>query len=205
MATKSSVISGMGVAMSLVQSLVTAVKKAGGTDEDVHRLTTADSNGVWDKIAGVIVGAGKKFGEVFTLIVDYSLSLADAIKAGGYDYANSNITDEHFPADKAEQGKKEQSFVLYHFSKGMDSDLLIAQMDADGKRPATVHELLAFGKANPELQRQFPIIALKSVWVNRGGSRNVAYLSRCGSERRVGLDYCDGRWDGDCRFLAVSK
>ena len=40
MATKSSLISGMGVAMSLIQGLVNAVKNAGGSDEDIHRLTT---------------------------------------------------------------------------------------------------------------------------------------------------------------------
>lgn len=205
MATKSSVISGMGVAMSLVQSLVAAVKKAGGTDEDIHRLTTDQSSGVWDKIANVIVGVNKKFGEMFTLVVDYSCSLSDAVKAGGYDYVNSDITDKHFPTEEGEQGAQEKSCTLYHFSKNMQSDDIVAQMEADGKRPATARELLAFGKAHPDLQRQFPIIALKSVWVGRLGIRGVPSLSRCDSGHDLRLACCCGGWGDHCRFLAVSK
>jgi len=178
MASKSNVISGMGVAMSLVQTLVGAVKKAGGTDEDIHRLTTADANGVWDKIAGLIMEAGKKAREIFTLVVDYGRSVKDGVKAGCYDCANPDITEGNFPAGKNEQGKKEQSFTLYHFGKDMGSNGAIAKMQEDGKRPATLRELLAFGQAHPELQREFPIIALGSVWAHPYGSRYVPYLGR---------------------------
>lgn len=208
MATKSSVVSGMGVALSLIQSLVASVKKVGGTDEDIHRLSTQDANGVWDKIATLVVEAGKKAKEVFTFVVDYGRSLADAVKAGRYDYANDDITDEHFPAEEWEKGKKEQSFKLYHFGKEMESDDVVVQMDNDGFRPATVRELLAFGEKNPELQRQFPIIALKQFWVNRYGFRGVVYLGRSGARRLLSLSWCGGGclwWGGSCRFLAVSK
>lgn len=205
MATKSSVISGMGVAMSVVQSLVGAVRKNGGTDDDIHRLTTEDANGVWDKIAKLVIETGKKFGEVFTLVVNYSRSLKDSIAAGRYDWVNSDITEEHFPVEADEKETKEQSFTLYHFGKNMESDDVIAAMEKDGKRPATVRELLAFGEVNPELQRQFPIIALKSVWVVRLGNRRVACLGSDSVKRGLYLSWFDFGWSGDCRFLAVSK
>ena len=212
MATKSSVIFDMDVALSLGQTLVASVRttaaEAGLSEEEadkqLHRLTTTDANGVWDKIANLVIEPAKKLAEVFTLVVDYARSLKDSIAAGSYDWVNSDITEEHFPAE-SEQGQKEQSFTLYHFGKNTESDWVIAQMDKDGKRPATIRELLTFGEKNPELQRQFPIIALKSVWVDRSGCRSVAYLGSNSVRRYLFLSWCGGSWDDCCRFLAVSK
>lgn len=207
MATKSSVVSGMGVGVSIIQTLVSCVKKAGGSDEDIHRLATPDAegDGTWQKIAQVIVEAGKKIGQIFTLVVDYGRSVKAGILAGKYDYANDNIAEENFPKAEHEQGKKEQVFTLYHFDKSTESDLVITQMEKDGKRPATLRELISFGEKYPELQRQFPIIALGSVWLDRLGSRRVPYLGSAGSRRDLDLNWYDGSWDGRCRFLAVSK
>ena len=213
MATKSSVISGMGVALSLVQSLVASVRKTAAeaglseeeADKQLHRLTTEEGNGVWDKIANLVIEVPKKFGEVFTFIVDYSRSLKDSITAGSYNWVNDDITEEHFPAKPEEQGTKEQSFTLYHFGKDTESDWVIAQMDKDGKRPATIRELLAFGEKNPELQRQFPIIALKSLWVNRNRHRRYSCLFGRSGRRSVLLHWYGYRWRGHCRFLAVSN
>jgi hypothetical protein len=205
MATKSQIVSGMGMGLSFVQLLVGAVKKAGGTDEDIHRLTTANVNGVWDKIASLVIEAGKKVKEVFTIVVDYSRSVKDSISAGKYDYANEGITKNNFPSAEHEKGKKELQFTLYHFGRDVESDYAISEMDKDGKRPATLRELLAFGETNPEFQNQFPIIALGSFWVNRNGYRYVACLFGFDSERYLCLDWYDYRWDDDYRFLAVSK
>jgi undecaprenyl-diphosphatase len=52
---------------------------------------------------------------------------------------------------------------LFHFNRDISSEDAIAEMDKDGFRPATLAELLALGEAQPELQKQFPIIALSSV------------------------------------------
>ncbi|MEK7061874.1 MAG: hypothetical protein AAB957_01290, partial [Patescibacteria group bacterium] len=94
---------------------------------------------------------------------------------------------------------------LYHFGKKTESDWVIAEMAKDGKRPATLRELLAFRENNPELQRKFPIIALGSVWVGRDGYRRVVYLYRYHSERDLSLYWYESDWLGFCRFLGVSK
>ena len=202
---KSSIVAGAGLLTGIFTRMVAEVKKAGGTDDDIHRLTTPDANGVWEKIATVIVEAGKKVTQVFTMMVDYGRSVQDSIAAGKYDYKNEDITEKNFPPIKDEAGKKEVQFTLYHFGKDVDSDFAIAEMLKDGKRPATLRELLAFGEANPELQREFPIIALLSVWVSRSGGRDVPCLNGCDSERDLVLGWCGSGWDGYCRFLGVSK
>ena len=180
MIAKSSMIFRMVVAISLIQTLLVLVTKAGGM-ENVTK--------------------------VYTFVVDYSLPLKDAVKTGRYDHAEKNITDEHFPAKKDEQGLKEKSFTLYHFgydTEYTESDWVIAQMNKDGNRPATIRELLAFAKANPDLQRNFPIVALRSVWVGLGRKR-VACLGGFSSGRAISLRQLDTLWPGKSRFLAVSK
>ena len=213
MATKSNMVSGMGVALFLVQVLVASVRKTAAqngmtedeADKKLHYLTTPEANGVWDKIASLVIEAGKKLVEVLTFVVDYGRSLEGFIKAGSYDRVNPDITEENFPPAEHEAGTKKQTFKLYHFGKKTESDWVIAEMAKDGKRPATLRELLAFRENNPELQRKFPIIALGSVWVGRDGYRRVVYLYRYHSERDLSLYWYESDWLGFCRFLGVSK
>lgn len=169
-------------------------------------LVSSKKNLVDDsKTNNLIIESGKKTAEFLTLVVNYSRSLKDSIKAGGYDWVNSDITEEHFPAEKQEKGKKEQSFSLYHFGKDAESDWVIVQMDKDGKRPATIRELLVYGEKFPETQRQFPIIELGSVWVRCGGNCDYAYLDSSSGGRDLDLNWYGFRWHDYCRFLAVGK
>lgn len=210
MATKSNVISGMGVAMSLVQSLVAAVKKAGGSDEYIHHLVTPEADDIWEKIASTIVEACRKGDVFFDLVVDYSRSLKDSIAAGSYDWVNKDITEENFPAEKDERGKKKVTFrpFCFNFNPDIKSEEIIRKMKDEGYRPANIRELLAFGEANPELQKKFRIIALGSIWVDRNRNRYLTYL---GSDpvnpgrRHLLLARHDINIDGRCRFLAVKE
>lgn len=140
-----------------------------------------------------------------TILVDYDQVLQDAIAEGYYDWSNSDITEEHFPRGEDEKGIKEQTFTLYHFGKDAKTDWVIGQMEKDHKRPAGLRELLVYGKANPEIQRYFPIFELKDVWVLRSGNRRFAYLSEWDSERELSLNWDVNAWRGHCRFLAVSE
>jgi hypothetical protein len=59
--------------------------------------------------------------------------------------------------------------------------------------------------AHPELQRQFPIVALGSVWVNPVGGAYSPYLSSWFDTRELDLFLHDFDWADSCRFLAVGK
>ena len=198
MATKSSLISGMGIALSLVQGFVEAVKKAGGSDEDLHRLVTEEGKPVLAKVAELIVGVVR---QSFKVVVDYGRDLGQMIAGGKYDWVNENITRENFPTTG--QGKQEREVVLFHFNRFISSDDVIKEMASAGYRPAMLEELLALGETQPELQRQFPIVALGSVWRVSGGFREVPYLDGCGAGRYLGLRCFGGGWCGGCRFAAV--
>ncbi|MEK7061802.1 MAG: hypothetical protein AAB957_00905, partial [Patescibacteria group bacterium] len=125
---KSAIVAGAGLLTGIFTRMVAEVQKVGGSDDDIHRLTTPEANGVWEKIAQAIVEAGIKIRQAFTFVVDYSRSVKDGIVAGKYNYKNDNITDENFPPAEHEVGTRVERFTLYHFGKKTESDWVIAEM-----------------------------------------------------------------------------
>jgi len=140
---------------------------------------------------------------VSQLRVDYSLTIKSLITAGGYDNVNIYITKKNFPANAKESGKKELVFRIFRFKNLTSSQRVIQSMKQRGCRPATLRELVVFGKANPDLQRKYPIIALGSVWLTPCGNRFVPELRSHAAWRYLELDYYDNDWDYSIRFLAI--
>ena len=151
-----------------------------------------------------ILGQGIVPKNTNTYLVDFDQNLQESIVANNYDWVNYDITTDHFPPSEDEVGKREQNFKIYHFKKEVESDFVIAEMEKDQRRPATLRELLAYGKANPELQRKFSIIALGSVYLSRG-NRLVPSLDGYDVGGVLALGYGNARWYGHCRFLSVRK
>jgi len=138
----------------------------------------------------------------YVVTVNHDLSLAAMIRAGQYDWVNSDITSDHFPI-KDEEGTKD-ALELVHFERYIESDDVLRELDRRGLRSATIEELLAFGAKYPELQRQFPIVALGSVWRRLDG-RFVPCLWSGAGKRYLGLSWFESGWSDRCRFLAVRK
>lgn len=137
---------------------------------------------------------------VYKVVVDFGISLAEMIKAGNYDYINDDITSEHFPIKG--EGKWEVEIALLHFNSFIASDEAIKKADDP---VILLPELLALGAQYPELQKQFPIVALGSVWQDRGGHRYVPDLWRDGVERRLYLFLFERDWLPDYRFAVARK
>ncbi len=134
---------------------------------------------------------------------NYDLTVEKAIKAGKYDWSNSDINSKNFPSDR--KGTAEVAIELVQFGRYMESDEVLAELDKQGLRPATLPELLAFGAKYPDKQREFPIVALGSVWRYRGGYRDVAYLYSYAGDRYLNLSWLGSRWGASYRFAAVRK
>lgn len=154
-----------------------------------------------------LVSAAEKKG-VVSISVDYNRSLKDSIKAGAYDWVSESITEDNFPLSKGKQGKKEITFKFFHFDREIESKEVIKKMEEERYRPATLQELLAFGEAKPQSGKQFPIIALDSVWVDRDDYHRVARIWSLDIRRGLSLDYNRNnkrKWEKFYRFLAVQK
>lgn len=148
-------------------------------------------------------GMGKAMETFAALTVDYGQTLDAMIAAGRYDWKNDDITAKHFPVQG--EGQAEVEITLVHIGRDMSTDNVLKELDTRGLRPAKIEELLALGASQPELQRQFPIIALGSIGRCPHGRRRVAYLGRDGAKRCLRLLWCEDVWRGICRFAAVRK
>lgn len=153
--------------------------------------------------------------EGFTATVDYGRSIKDAIEIGRYEEVYQEITDHNFPPKENEEGSKDLQFFLYRFDYLAESSRIIQWMRRDGRRPATLRELLAFDHSHPGICRDFRIVALGSTvalssilglkWLYRlFGERSVPCLgmSKATSKKYLRLFFDSSEWGGFC-FLAV--
>ena len=208
--TPAAIISGAGWLMQLALGLVKGLLSRGWDNERIHALVTDKGKADMQRVIDALVNAlAEPVAPVIDLatgicrfVVDFGKSLEEMIAAGKYDWRNNDITSARFPITGG--GRVSVDAKLFHFNRTMTSDEVGRELDKAGYRSATIAELLAFGAAFPEVQRQFPVIALGSVG-SVFGFRLVPCLRRRGAERNLYLSWHDGAWDDVCRFLAVRK
>lgn len=138
----------------------------------------------------------------YPIIIDYTRTLKEMIKAGCYDWTNSDITDKNFPMTG--KGAFNTEVILLHYNKVMKTKEVLSDMESKGLKPAGIEYLLAVGEKYPNLQREFPVVALGSVWQDPFG-RFVPCLNGRGVRRDLSLLWYGNVWLEYCRFLAVRK
>jgi len=200
---KSILVSAAGWISNLVDKIVGALRKHGFSDEEIHALVMENGKELLDKIVDAIAEAMKQIRRIYAVLVDFGLSLEELVKLGKYDWSNPDITSAHFPTRR--KGKVETEIEFFHFDRNISSEEAIREMDKAGYRPAEAHELLAFGAKYPDVQREFPIAALGSVWQYPDGDRYVVCLYEYDAERRAVLSRFEFVWYGIWRFAAVRK
>ena len=101
-------------------------------------------------------------GRRFPAEIDYGRPLEEAISSAGLDYINATINEENFPSGQT--GKTSANVRFARFDSLMTTqDVLTVISEADMK-PVDITTLVAISEQHPELQRQFPIVGLGSVW-----------------------------------------
>lgn len=142
----------------------------------------------------------------FVISVDYSRSLQKMIEAGKYGWTNQDITPERFPISGG--GVVEFEAKVLSFQKYASSESVVEAIKKLGPEntwePARIEQLLALGEKYPNMQREFPIVALGSACELRG-ERRMSYLGRDVAGRNLDLRWWNGSWNTCCRFLAVRK
>ena len=199
----SSIESGMGVGISILTTLLKKAKERGLPEGAVHQLATPEGETLIGKFVDILAEASGSVNPTFPLKVNYDLSVESLVTHGKYDWKNDSITTKNFPTTR--KGEADLVLELIHFNKVLTSEEALRELDKTGYRPAELHELLAFGEKYPDIQRQFPVIALGSVWRDWGGARFVPFLGRYGDVRSLFLRYFGHEWGEFCRFAAVRK
>jgi len=134
-------------------------------------------------------------------------------QVSGFDVAARNYkalvgqpAGDTFPVGSGEESVEA---VLVHLGRSASDEEVLAEMDRQGLRPATMAEFSAFGSQYPDQQREFPVVVFGPVWAFPRGYRLVGYhwglLGRRNGRRKLHLHRRGSDWLPSCRFLAVRK
>ena len=188
---------------AILQSLLERVKQRGYSEGEILRVAADQGDQLLDKFADVIAQAARKPCETFPVPVNYDLPVEEAVAAGDYQAVNADITGKNF--SWTQRGNISLEIVLVRFDQRMSSEGVVRELEDEGLRPAELPELLAFGAAYPDVQRQFSVVGLGSVWQDRRGYRNVPCLYAASEGRYLDLHWWDDGWYSYSRFAALHK
>jgi hypothetical protein len=197
-------VSAAGWIAGLVEKLINALRERGVTDEQIHALVTENGSELIGEIADAIAEFVKRVKKiVYVISMDYAMSIEELVRLGKYDWINENITAKHFPTKRT--GKAGIKIELVRFDRTISSEEALKEIDEMGYRAAEACELLTFGRYYPDVQREFPIVALGSFWQDDRGDRGVVCLYGGSGKRGDGIEWFGRDWNGDWRFAAVHK
>jgi hypothetical protein len=129
-------------------------------------------------------------------------SFSEAIAAGDYRVAVlPDVSEQNFPSNGVVQ--QELTIVLICFNCLIITREILEQLRERGLEPITVETLLAIGEQKPDLQREFPIVALGSTW-EFSPTITKALVLNVNQDKRV-IETCSTgwRWPVDYRFAAI--
>lgn len=155
--------------------------------------------------------------ELLTVFVSYQLPSYNELNGSRFDWASDLFSSKYkWEEHESVRGQVDRTagnrdFLVKEFTEkeikrmgGLTSDNVIAWAVANGYRAPVLEETVDFAKAHPDLQREYPIVALGSFALS-DGSRGVAILCRDDAERSLDYDWFDAGWLALCRFLLVRK
>jgi len=147
-----------------------------------------------------------KTGEVH-IVIDYSEGIKQMMN-----YCNivekdkSRISSKNFPTPvELTEAAVIVTSKFFSYERNISSEAVFADMDFYGFRPATIFELLAYGKNHPDMPKRFPIAAIGSDWHISFGNCFVPVLVVRDDECRLLLTLSKGDWSIGYRFLGVRK
>jgi hypothetical protein len=124
------------------------------------------------------------------------------VAAGGYGYAHSCVTSEHFPARRLTTGQPRE-IVLLEFGRVVSSEEAIGAATARALERPLYEDALYFGIAHPEVQRERPVVFLHDPWIGISGRRDVLCLWSNAGRRELGVEPFDEPWRPFFRFAFV--
>lgn len=186
---KSSMVSGMNFATEFLNSLYKEVLELGGTEEEIF---TALKTG------------NKTIVEFAKLIVSsVAQPLSGFIPVMGLGWVDPDITEANFYV-QIEDTDSRKEYRLFNFEEVLIDESVIARMEKEGFRAATIRELLLWGKDNWD--RETSIVALGSHCLNpKHKGLETPVLHRDGRTCKLELEYFRNDWTSDFSFLGVRK
>lgn len=209
----SEIETGAGFFMGFVNAMMNVVREKAIPFAAIYRLATTGGRRTLDSMIDLAYAdwqAEQLPTDHYRVRVTYApLPSLEALITEFGEYNVSRMFDghafqKHVSCADIDETPGEKIFFVKHFNREIESEGAIAEMDKLGYRPATYLEVYAFQKANPELQRQFRIIALGSFEMN-DDHRFFVMLDSDSGGRVFSFCFDEGGWHSRYRFLFVRK
>lgn len=201
--------SDFGKEVGLIHKVIVTGRKAGAGRK--FWTTLADDAGLFRKFVEFLNSEKGPVGETYNLLVDWSLTVGHMIRQGSYGRVVNTTFPPHYPMIDDRQDMINTDIHLIHFGREMSTLGVVAELEKRKLRPAELPELLTLGACHLDLQREFPIAGLGSIWrIPKSQGINteeefVACLAMDGNIRVLSGHNIDDTWHKDFRFAAVPK
>lgn len=174
--------------------------------EGVRLATDRDRRSDGDPERLAVLSAMQREGR--DVLVNYDLSHPEQIRRAKVhvsdDYENLLRKDptEHLYFHPS--GEFEQRIMFVHLGRFAEEHEVLVEMHKRNVRPTISPETLAYIAAHPDVQRQFPLVGLGSLWEeDEHGYQYVLYCYEEGGTRTVDPQCLRGAFCPPCRFLVV--
>ncbi len=135
-----------------------------------------------------------------SLEINYDINLEKLVDDGKYDFIHQNV---FALKNNNKKGKKKQEILTVCFNRSTSSRVVVEEFKKMKVLPADLEDLVFYTSHYPEVQINYPVIALGS---NFDYKKN-RFVSQAGFDESCGrflsMTWSGHRWNKEKRFLAV--
>ena len=202
-------VSGMGLATSIIQGLMKSAPAKGLTPDDIHWLANQQDPDVASALGEMTVAMAEalrkvrvRIGRVFRIKRGGKSTTEQVIGATVHTYVNGNINSENFPLTTGPEEEREMvAFQVTDYDHDPSSEEILKELKARGLERPTHEDALKFDEAHPDEKGVF--VFLHEPWLDPGAGPVVLFVSRGGAGRGLGLGWFVYAWIRFFWFVGV--
>ena len=206
---KNLLVSGMGLAMSIMQGLMKYASVKGLTNDDVHWLASqqdVEASAVLEEMTAVMADVLKRarvrIGKMFRIIRGGKRTTEQVIDATTHTYVNESITSAIFPLTEApEENRELVGFQMAKYDHDPSSEEVLKELKKRGLERPTHEDALKFDEAHPYEKGVF--VFLHKPWLDPGRRPRVLVVVRGEANRELHLPWFGHSWPRLCWFVGV--
>ena len=206
---KNMLVSGMGLAMSIVQGLMKYATEKGLSHIDIQWLARQHDPAVCavlekmtEKMVGVLEIELAKIGRVFNIIRGGKRTTEEVVRATTHTFVNGNINSANFPLTRAaEEGWELEAFQVADWDHDPSSEEILQELKTRKLERPTYEDALKFDEEHTDKKGTF--VFLHRPWLGPDGLPDVLVVRRDEADRGLYLNWFAGRWYRGCWFVGV--
>ena len=206
---KNMLVSGMGLATSIIQGLMKHASAKGLTHDDLHWLASQQDpdvqvvvEGMTEQMAEYLKTARAKIGKVFRTMRGGKRTTEQLVGATTHTYVNPNITSANFPLLPASEGERELvAFQVQDYDHDPSSEEILKELKTRGLERPTYEDALKFDEVHSEEKGVF--VFLHEPWLDLDRRPRVLVVLRVEADRELHLLWFGSSWPRSCWFVGV--